>query len=223
MEVIINTQSSRSLSSTPRSDNLAFIDDTPLFAPSPSPSSHMSWSLTPSPNQVIIRSPTPPHNEVVPETAAPSAAIVSPVIVALDDDILMQEGTPEPEMVPITSGRRQGQLRKKKGFVYRGMSVLLTYPNLEAKATMAALRTEFAKNGYRFRELVRCFERHKATRDANGEVLVEGKWHMHILGHLRPNSKGDAPNIKNEQAFDITLGRNVCQANIQPPRNHTNV
>ena len=211
MEFIINTQSSRSLSSTPRSDDLAFIDDAPLFAPSPSPRSHVSWSLT------------PPPNEVVPETPAPSAAVVSPVIVTLDDDILMQPGTPEPEMVPITSGRRRGQLRKKKGFGYRGMSVLLTYPNLEAKPTMAALRTEFVKHRYRFRELVGCFERHKATRDANGEVVAEGKWHMHIFGHLCPNSKGDAPNIKNERAFDITLGRNVCHANIQPPRNHTDV
>ena len=110
MEFIINTQSSRSLSSAPRSDDLDFIDDAPLFPPSPSPRSHVSWS------------PTPPPNEVVPETAPPAAAVVSPVIVTLEDDILMQEGTPEPEMVPITSGRRQGQLRKKKGFGYRGTS-----------------------------------------------------------------------------------------------------
>ena len=170
-----------------------------------------------------MRSPTPLHNEVVPETPPPAAAIVSPGIVTLDDDILMHEGTPEPEMVPITSSRRRGQLRKKKGFRYRGMSVLLTYPNLVAKPTMAALRAEFAKHRYRFRELVGCFERHKATRDANGEVVAEGKWHMHIFGHLCPNAKGDAPNIKNEWPFDITLGRNVCHANIQPPRNHTDV
>ena len=135
----------------------------------------------------------------------------------------MQEGTPEPVMVPITSGRRQGQLRKKKGFGYRGMLVLLTYPNLEAKPTMATLRAEFAKHRYRFRELVGCFERHKVNRDANGEVVAEGKWHMHIFGHLYPNSKGDAPNIKNERVFDITLGRNVCHANIQPPWNHNDV
>ena len=133
----------------------------------------------------------------------------------------MQEGTPEPEMVPITSGRRQGQSRKKKGFGYRGMSVLLTYPNLEAKLTMATLHGQFAKYHYRVRELVGCFGRHEATRDANGKVVAEGKWYMHILRHLCPNSKGDAPNIKNERAFDITLGRNECHANIQPPRNHT--
>ena len=174
MEFIINTQSSHSLSSTPRSDDLDFIDDAPLFAPSPSPRSHVSWSLTPPPNEVIVRSPTPPHNEVVLENPTPSAAVVSPVIVTLDDDILMQEGTPEPEMVAITSGRRRSQLRKK-GFGYRGMSVLLTYPNLEAKPMMATLRAEFAKHRYRFRELVGCFERHKATRDANGEVVAEGK------------------------------------------------
>ena len=117
---------------------------------------------------------------------------MSPVIVTLNDDILMQEGTPGPEMVPITSGRRQGQLRKKKGFGYKGISVLLTDPNLEAKPTMAALRAEFAKHRYRFPELVGSFERHKATRDANGEVVAEGKWHMHIFGHLCPNAKGDS-------------------------------
>ena len=112
---------------------------------------------------------------VVAKTPPPAAAIVSPVIVTLGDDILMQDGTPEPEMVPITSGRRQGQLRKKKGFGYRGISVLLNYPNLEAKPTMATLRAEFMKHRYRFMELVACFERHKATRAANGEVVAEGK------------------------------------------------
>ena len=124
MEFIIYTLSSRWLSSTPRSDDLDFIDDAPLFAPSPSPHSHMSWSAMPPPNEVIIHSPMPPHNEVVSETPPPAVAVVSPVIVTLDDDILMQEGTPEPEMVPVTSGRRQGQLRKKKGFWYWGMSVM---------------------------------------------------------------------------------------------------
>ena len=122
-----------------------FIDDAPLFAPSPSPRSHVSWSQIPPPNGLIIHSPTPLHNEIVPETPPPSAAVVLPVIVTLDDDFLMQEGTPEPEMVPITSCRRQGQLQKKKGFGYRGMLVLLTYPKLEAKPTMVALRIEFAK------------------------------------------------------------------------------
>ena len=99
----------------------------------------------PPANGVIIRSPTPLSNEVAPETPTQSAALISPVIVTLDHDILMQEVTPEPELVPIISGRRQGQLWKKKGFGYRGMSVLLTYPNLEAKPTMTTLRAEFAK------------------------------------------------------------------------------
>ena len=101
------------------------------------------------------------------------------------------------------------------------MSVLLTYPNLEAKLTMATLHGGFAKHHYRVRELLWCFGRHKVTRDANGKVVAKGKWYMHILSHLCPNSKGDAPNIKNERAFDITLGRNECHANIQPPGNHT--
>ena len=105
MEFINNTQSSCSLSSTPRSDDIDFIDDTSLFAPSPSPHSHVSRAPTPPPNEVIVRSPTPLHNVVVPKTPAPLAAVLSPVIVTLDTDILMQEGTPEPEMVPITSGR----------------------------------------------------------------------------------------------------------------------
>ena len=37
---------------------------------------------------------TPLHNEVVAATPARSAALVSPVIVTLDDDIHMQQGTP---------------------------------------------------------------------------------------------------------------------------------
>ena len=88
---------------------------------------------------------------------------------------------------------------------------------------MATLCAEFAEHRYCFRELVVCFERQMATRDADGEFVAEGKWHTNIFGHLCPNSKGDAPNIKNERAFDIKLGRNVCHANIQPPRNHTDV
>ena len=88
---------------------------------------------------------------------------------------------------------------------------------------MAALRTQFAKHRYRFRELVGCFKRHKAIRDANGEVVADGNRHMHIFGHLCPNSKCDAPNIKNERAFDIRLGRNVCHVNIQHPRNHIDI
>ena len=44
-----------------------------------------------------------------------NSAVVSPVLVPLDDEILIQDGTPEPENIPITSCRPQGQLRKKKG------------------------------------------------------------------------------------------------------------
>ena len=211
MEFIINTQSSRSLSSTPMSADLEFVDDAPLFAPSPSPLSHVSHTRT------------PPPIEVIRETPAPLAAIVPPVIVTLDDEQLVQVGTPEPEMVPITSGRRRGQLGKKPHFNYRRESVLLTYPDLDDKPTMEAIRAEFAKHRYRFRGLVGCFERHKATRDANGQVVAEGRWHMHIFGHLCLNSKGNARNINNALTFDITLWGRVCHANIQPPRNHTNV
>ena len=214
MEFIINTQSSRSLSSTPMSADLNFIDDAPLFAPSPSPLSNVS------------RSPTPPHNEVVPETPTPSAALVSPVIVLLENVFLMQEGTPEPAMVPIMTGRRSGQLHKKpatKG--YRGESLLLTYPALDGKPTIAAVHAEFAKHRYRFQELIGCFERHKATRDANGEVVEVGRWHMHIFGHLCLNAKGNPPNIKNlnGKAFDIKLNGRRCHGNMQPVRNHTDI
>ena len=100
MAFIINTKSSRSLSSTPMSADLEFLDDAPLFAPSPSQLSH------------LCSCPTPPHNEVGPGTPTGSAALVSPVIVTLDNEVLMQEGTPESETVPINSGRRGGQLPK---------------------------------------------------------------------------------------------------------------
>ena len=192
------------------SADLGFIDDSLLFAPSPSPLSHMS------------RSPTPPHNEVVPKTADGLAAVVSPVIVTLDNEVLMQEGTPEPEMVPITTGRRRGQLRKKPAAQgYWGESLLLTYAALDEKPTIAAVHTEFAKHRYRFRELIGCFERHKATHDANGEVVEEGSWHMHIFGHLFLNATGSPPNIKNGKALDIKLNGPRCYGNMQPVRNHT--
>ena len=79
------------------SANLNCINDAPLFAPCPSPLSH------------VCGSPTPPHNKVVPETPTLSAALVWPVIVPLENQVHMQEGTPEPEMVPIATGRRRGQ------------------------------------------------------------------------------------------------------------------
>ena len=101
--------------------------------------------------------------------------------------------------------------------------MLLTYPDLDDKPRMEDIRAEFAKHHYRFRELVGCFKRHKATSDANGQVVAEGRWHMHIFGHLCLNSKGDPPYIKNPLAFDIKLWNRICHANIQPPRNHTDV
>ena len=101
--------------------------------------------------------------------------------------------------------------------------MLLSYPDLDDKPTMEAIRAEFAKHRYGFRELVGCFERHKATADANGQVVAEGRWHMHIFGHLCLNLKSDAPNIKNALAFDIMLWGQVCHANIPHPRNHTDV
>ena len=133
-------------------------------------------------------------------------------MVILDDAGLMQDSNPEPERVPTTSGWRQRQLRKKKGFGYRGKSILLIYSNPEAKPTMVTLIAEFAKHRYQFRELVDCFVKHRATRDPNREVLAEGKWPMHIFGHLCLNSSGDPPMIKN-----------VYHAYIQPPRNPTGV
>ena len=86
---------------------------------------------------------------------------------------------------------------------------------------MAALLAEFAKHYYQFRELVGCLARHQAPRDANRQVVGEGKWHMQILGHLCLHSRGDPPNIKNERAFDIMRGKDLYHANIQASRNHT--
>ena len=207
MQFIINTPSSPSLSSTLWSDDLELIHDATLFAPSPPPHSHLS------------QSPTPAHKAVVPDTPAPLYAVVSPVIVTLNNKVLMQDATQEPEIVAINSGRYQGQLRKKKGFLYSRKSVLLTYPNHDAKPTMAALYAEFDKHCYRLRERLDYLERYKATRDAKGEVVAEGTWHMNIFGHLCLHQRGDPPNIKNERAFDITIGRDVCHVNIHPPRN----
>jgi len=89
MENILDPDSPPSTSGSANSDDLAFIDNCPLFAPSSSPLCHVS----------------PRHNlpaiEVVSEL--PTPAVASDVIVASNDDVLVQDRTPEPEMLPITS------------------------------------------------------------------------------------------------------------------------
>jgi len=97
MEHIVDTDSPLSPSASANSDDLAFIDDGPLFAPSPSPLSHVSPTPAPFAMELAIGSPAP---------------VVSPdVIVAPDDEVLVQDSTPQPDMVPIASGRPRGQLR----------------------------------------------------------------------------------------------------------------
>ena len=76
MEFIIEKQAPFSISSTPKSHDLDFVYNPPLFAQSCSPHSH------------VYSSPTPLHIEVVPGTRAPSAAVVSPVIVTLDIELV---------------------------------------------------------------------------------------------------------------------------------------
>jgi len=206
---ILDPDSPLSPSVSANSDNLAFIDDGPLFARSPSLLSHVS--------------PTPalPAMEAVIESPAP--AVAPCFIVAPDDKVLVQDGRPEPELVPVASGRLRGQLRLRAPKGLRGKSVLLTYPNLDSKPTVAAVHAEFSKHRYCWRELIGCFERHKAGRDENGQVVAEGKWHMHIFGHIRLNSRGDPPNITTLRAFDIRLDGRMCHPNISPVRNHTDV
>jgi len=126
-------------------------------------------------------------------------------------------------MVPIATGRRRGQLRPRPHKGYRGKSVLLTYPNLDSKPTVAAVHAEFSKHRYSLRELIGCFESHKARREENGQVVPEGKWYMHIFGQIYLNSRGDPPNIKTVRAFDIRLDNRICHLNISPVRNHTDI
>jgi len=159
--------------------------------------------------------------EVVIESPAP--AVASGVIVAPDHEVFIQDGTPEPEMVAIASCRRRGQLRLRSHKGHQGKSVLLTYPNLDSKPTVAAVHAEFWKHRYRLRELIGCFERHKAVRDENGQLIAEGKWHMHIFGYIYLNSRGDPPNIKTMRAFDIGLDNPMCHPNISQVRCHTDV
>jgi len=81
--------------------------------------------------------------------------------VAPKDEVLGQDGTPEPEMVPIASCRPRGQLRPRPPKGYMGKSVLLTYSNLNSKPTVAAVHPELSKHRYRLREPIECFERYK--------------------------------------------------------------
>jgi len=209
MEHILDPDSALSPSVSANSDDLAFINDGPLFTLSPSPLCHVSPT------------PAPPAMDVVCEPPAP--AVAPGVIVAPDAEVLVQDGTPEPEMVPIASGRCRGQWRPRVPKANRGKSVLLTYPNLDSRPTVAAVHAEFSKHHYRLRELIGCFGRHMAGRDENGQVVAEGKWHMHIFGHICLNLSGDPPNTKTVRAFDIRLDNRMCHPNISPVRNHTNV
>jgi len=88
---------------------------------------------------------------------------------------------------------------------------------------VAAVHAAFSKHHYRLRELIRCFERHKAGRHENGQVVAEGKWHMHIFGLICLNARGDPRQIKMVWAFDISLDKGMCYPNISPVRNHTDV
>jgi len=191
------------------SDDLAFINDGPLFVLSPAPLSR------------VYPTAAPPAMEVVIEL--PAAAVAPGVRVAPNDKVLIQNGTPEPEMVPIASCRRRGQLRPRPPKGYREKSVRLTYPNLDSKPTVALVLAKCSKHRYSLRELIGCFERHKAGRDENGKVVAERKCHMHIFGHRCHHSRGDLPNIMTVLAFDIHLDGRMCHPTISPVRNHTEV
>jgi len=209
MEHILDPDSPLSPSVSANSDNLAFVDHGHLLAPSPSPLSHVSPTPAPPAMQGVIGSPV--------------RAVAPCVIVAPDDEVLVQDGTPEPEMVPIASGRCRGQLCPRVPKGYRGKSVLLTYPNLNSRPRVATVHAEFSKHHYHLRQLIGCFERHNAGHDENGQVVADWKWHMHIFGHICLNSRGDPPNIKTVQPCEIRLDGRMCHANISPVRNHTDV
>ena len=114
MEHIIDPDSPLSTCVSANSDDLAFIDDGSLFALSPAPLSHVSPI------------PAPPAMEVVIEL--PASAAAPGVIVAPDVEVLVQDSTSEPEMVPIASRRCRGQLPPRPPKDYREISVQLTYP-----------------------------------------------------------------------------------------------
>jgi len=92
-----------------------------------------------------------------------------------DNEVLVQGGTPEPELVPIASGRRRGHLRPRPPKGYWGKSMLLIYLNLNSKPPVAAVHAEFSNHRYRLREHSGCFEWQKAGRDENGQVVAKGK------------------------------------------------
>ena len=59
MEHILDPDSPLAPSVSANSDDLAFINDGPLFAPSPSLRSHLSPTLAPPAMEVLIESPAP--------------------------------------------------------------------------------------------------------------------------------------------------------------------
>jgi len=135
-----------------------------------------------------------------------------------EDNELVQDGTPEPELVEIKSGLKKGKKRAKAQFCHRAERTFFTYSRFHQKPTIDELLEQMGSWNYELRQWDGCYERHRAERDDEGNVVEEGKWHIHLVGHICLATNGGAPNIKNARAFDIKIDNQIYHPNFTATR-----
>lgn len=143
------------------------------------------------------------------------------------DDDRLEAGTPEPELVEIVSGKNKGKKRRKTQPSFRSTTVFMTFSHLLRKPTVDEILEQMSQWKYKLRQWEACFERHQATRtlDEEGNVVAEeeGTFHIHLVGYVCLNARGDAPNIKNFRCWDIKLDRETYHPNFKVVNNMSDV
>ncbi|KAF8536837.1 hypothetical protein BDD12DRAFT_889072 [Trichophaea hybrida] len=170
---------------------------TPLFLPLP-------FSLPATPTQPASSPPPPPPSphgsqpSVAPHIGAPSPA-----------PSYQQEGTPAPEIITDKRGKK----RNRQSFQFHNERVFLTWSHLLEKPSVEQILFAMSTWRYKLRQWIACYERHRTDEDGNA-----GTFHIHLVGHITLNSKGNTVNIKNPRAFYLKIDREIYHAKIQPAR-----
>ncbi|KAF8541502.1 hypothetical protein BDD12DRAFT_878490 [Trichophaea hybrida] len=174
---------------------------TPRFLPLP-------FSLPATPTQPASSSPpyTPPpppsphgsQPSVAPHIGAPSPA-----------PSYQQEGTSAPE---IFTDKKVNN-RKKQSFLFHNKRVCHTWSHLLEKPSVKQILFAMSTWQYKSQQWTACYERHHIDEDGNA-----GTFHIHLVGLITLNSKGNTVNIKNPRAFDLKINREIYHAELQPAR-----
>jgi hypothetical protein len=227
-DIFLNPDSPRSPEGSPTLEDTLFInDDSDLGESEPEITTNNKrrrpFSQSPeqedSPNHTKrTRISEPPQSE------QPEATNQIQIDADTDnDDDFIQEKTPEPVMTKIKTGKKKGQLRAKAIKTHRAEKTLFTWSNLPEKFTEDQVLEAMSSWRYKLREFSACYERHKATRDENNNIIAPGAWHIHMVGIITKNDKGAAPNIKNPRAFDLKIGRHVMHPNYSAALNLSHI